>query len=71
MKQIGGRNLPKIIYDEIIRQTDKAIQYNIAGEKPWIPISQIQYEDLGNHILGIPMWLIESKGLESYIIDAE
>ncbi len=63
--------MPKIIYDKILRQTDKAIQYNIAGEKPWIPISQIQYEDLGNHIIGLPMWLIEVKGLEPYITEID
>lgn len=63
--------MPKIIYDEIIRQTNLAIQYDIAGEKPWIPLSQIQYEDLGNHIVELPWWLIKEKGLESYIIDED
>ena len=71
MKKIGGLSLPKIIYDKIIRQTNLAIQYDIGGEKSWIPISQIEYEDLGNNILGLPMWLIEAKGLESYITEID
>jgi len=61
--------LPSIIYDEILRQTDKAIQYKIGHDKPWIPISQIEHEDLGNHIVKLPMWLIEAKGLEWYLIE--
>jgi len=69
MKTIGGQNLPSIIYDEILRQTDKAIQYKIGDDKPWIPISQIEHEDLGNHIVALPMWLIEAKGLEGYLIE--
>jgi hypothetical protein len=61
--------MPKIIYDEIMRQTDKAIQYKIDTVKPWIPISQIISEDLGNHVVELPQWLIEADGLEAYIID--
>ena len=61
--------MPEIIYDEIIRQTDRAIQYKIGDVKIWVPISQIKHEDLGNHIVELPMWLIESDGLEAYIID--
>lgn len=61
--------MPKIIYDEIMRQTDKAIQYEINSKKVWIPISQIGHEDLGNHIVELPIWLIEAKGLEAYIME--
>lgn len=67
---IGDQNLPRIIYDKLVRQTDKAVQYEIDGKLFWIPDSQIiGREDLGNHVVELPMWLIESKGLEVYIID--
>lgn len=58
-----------MIYDEIEGQTTKAILYRIDGKKVWIPMSQIQKEDLGNHIVQLPMWLIHEDGLEGYIID--
>jgi len=60
--------MPKIIYDEIVRQTNLAIQYQIDGEKVWIPISQIQWEDLGNHIVELPDWLIKANKLKVYRI---
>jgi DNA-directed RNA polymerase subunit E'/Rpb7 len=59
----------EIIYSEILRQTDKAVQYRIDKMKVWIPISQIRNEDLVKQTVTLPMWLIEADGLEDYIMD--
>lgn len=58
----------KIIYDEIKKQTQKAILIQCGDDKFWIPTSQIQSEDLVGQILEIPEWLAIKKGLEQYEI---
>jgi hypothetical protein len=65
---MGAGVMPKIMYDDILRQTKKAIRYKVGDEKVWIPISQIQHEDLIDQMIELPIWLIHEKGLEDYII---
>jgi len=52
-----------INHDGIETKTDKAVLYNIHGEKFWIPKSQI-IEDNGETLV-LPQWLAEKNGLES------
>lgn len=59
----------ELIYDELLRQTDRAVQYRFDKTKVWIPISQIRDEDLVKQTVTLPMWLIEADGLEAYILD--
>ena len=54
----------EIIYDEIMRQTDRAVQYRFNKTKVWIPVSQIKEEDLVKQTVILPMWLIKNDGLE-------
>lgn len=56
-----------LIYDEILMQTVKAVQYRFDKKKVWIPISQIKGEDLLKQTVELPMWLIHEDGLEGYI----
>ena len=64
---MGPGNM-KILYDELVRQTEKAIQIRIGKEKYWIPISQIEKEDLVGQTMELPAWLVAAKKLEKYKI---
>ena len=54
----------KIVYDEILRDTGKAIQIAIDGKKIWIPVSQIQREKLyRNEIIVSEWWCRKNENL--------
>jgi len=57
----------KIAYDDIVRQTKKAVLYQIDDDEYWIPLSQIKEIDLISQWFVLPYWLVEKKGLEKYI----
>jgi hypothetical protein len=48
---------------EIIRQTEKAILINHAGQQVWLPKSKIRIEPLNGQLfkVSIPSWLFERK----------
>lgn len=58
----------KVMYDEILRQTEKAIELRFGKRKTWIPFSQVRKEDLTWQILDLPDWLVKDKGLQEYVI---
>lgn len=55
-----------IMYGEILRQTQKALELKFEDRRVWIPLSQILKEDLPWSIIEIPDWLAKAKGLEKY-----
>ncbi|MFH1083387.1 MAG: hypothetical protein V1751_08355 [Pseudomonadota bacterium] len=63
--------MPEIIYDKILmdRPHLKAIRFDFAGNKIWIPRSQIKNHDLMKQTVDIPQWLIEADGLEPYTME--
>ena len=52
----------EIIFDELLENRDKAIHIRIEDKKYWIPKSQTNFEEW-SHIIEIPVWLAEQKGL--------
>ena len=56
----------KLVYGEILRQTQKAVEYKFDERRVWIPISQIIKEDLPMGIVEIPDWLAKAKEITEY-----
>lgn len=51
-----------IQYDELLKETEMAIQILIDGEKYWLPVSQIRHYEKNKKIY-LPEWLAQKKGL--------
>ena len=56
--------MPKIHYDEIKKETKKAILYSVRDNEFWIPRSQITNNNLIEEWIEIPDWLYEKNGGE-------
>ena len=54
--------MPKIHYDEIKKETKKAILYSVRDNEFWIPRSQITNNNLIEEWIEIPDWLYDAKG---------
>lgn len=61
--------MPRVIFDEIVKQTKKGLRVRFDDNRVWIPLSQIRKEDLSWHILDLPDWLIREKGIEAARMD--
>lgn len=59
--------MPRLMYDRILKQTRKAIQYQFGDKKVWIPISQLEKEICMDHIIEIPDWLVKAKELQGEV----
>lgn len=55
--------IAEISYDRLIRKTDMAMLLLIDKKEVWIPLSQVEDEDVEEKIVFIPQWLAEEKGL--------
>jgi hypothetical protein len=55
-----------IMYDQVLRQTTKALELKFGPKRIWIPISQIGKEDLAWNIMELPDWLVRAKGLSQF-----
>ena len=55
-----------LVWDELIRSTDKAHLFVFDDEDVWLPKSQITDLDEKTKTLKIPLWLAEEKGIEDY-----
>lgn len=51
-------------YDEIVKESDKAICFVTDAGDIWIPKSQILYHDKEERQVTIPQWLAEAKDLD-------
>jgi len=62
-------NYVKLNFDELVRETEKAILLSFEGNEYWIPISLIDedefYEEEG--IVYVADWFVEQEGLDPYI----
>lgn len=56
-----------IVYDDLVYETDKAYLLRFDDKDVWIPKSQVQ--DIDDEYVTLPLWLIEEKELETYIVE--
>jgi len=56
-----------IVYDDLVYETDKAYLLRFDDRDVWIPKSQVQ--DIDDEYITLPLWLIEEKELETYIVE--
>jgi len=56
-----------IVYDDLVYETDKAYLLRFDDRDVWIPKSQVQ--DIDDEYVTLPLWLIEEKELETYIVE--
>jgi len=56
-----------IVYDDLVYETDKAYLLRFDDRDVWVPKSQVQ--DIDDEYVTLPLWLIEEKELETYIVE--
>ena len=64
-----SNDIVTIVYDNILNETDKAIQVAIDTEIVWLPKSQIEYYGNDDQYIDLPFWLVIDNNLENYIMD--
>ena len=52
-----------VTYEEIVRETEKAILFKINDEEVWLPKSQIEVSEEGDNVVEVPEWLAEKNNL--------
>ena len=58
----------RLMYDEINRTlaTPKALPFVFGRKRVWLPISQIELDEVYANSVLVEDWLVKSKGLETY-----
>jgi len=58
-------DFPNIEYDKVLRETPKAILFDVRGKQVWIPTSQMDDLDVVEKVFNIPRWLaVQNKLIE-------
>lgn len=52
----------EIPFDEIVKETEKAVLIDFGDKKIWLPKSQVDLR-IWSKIIGIKQWVAEIKGL--------
>jgi len=50
-------DFPNIEYDNVLRETPKAIFFQVGDKQVWIPTSQLEDLDVVEKVFNIPRWL--------------
>ena len=59
-----------IAFDELLAETDKAVKIRVDNLEVWLPLSKIEIQhDEHDKYIDLPLWLVESNGLEDYVLD--
>ena len=64
---MDDKEMYEINYDKKEHETDKAWLFIFEDKKVWLPKSQCELDEL-NKIINVPVWLVEEKEIEDYIV---
>lgn len=69
--QSDGKDDFELYYDEMMRETGKAILFRFEGREDWIPKSQIrkQYKEDDSIVVVVPKWL--ARSIRQDLVDPE